>query len=63
MFANYLNMLARSLVKYYAIILINYYESIINIFINNILISKSINLKFKLGRLFKVKFWTILVLN
>ena len=43
MFANYLNMLARSLVKYYVIILINYYSSIINIFINNVLIYKSIN--------------------
>ena len=32
-------MLARSLLKYCAITLINYYESIINIFINNILIS------------------------
>ena len=58
MFASYLNMLARSLIKYYAIILIliKYYESIIH-FLNYILISKSINLKFKLERLFKFKFW------
>ena len=49
-------MLARNLIKYCAITLINYCESIINIFINDILISKSINLKFKLGRLFNFKF-------